>query len=106
MSTKQWLAVLAWAFVPFAATAQEKQTQYNPADATAPVSAAAYESAFKDYRAPNNEGETPDKVWRSANDEVGRLGGHVGHVKDGADAPDATNAAPKQGSAADHSKHH
>lgn len=49
----------------------------DPADPKAAVPARAYESAFKDYR-PYAD---PEIVrWRQANDDMGRLGGHVGHV--------------------------
>lgn len=107
MSSKQWLAVAAWVFAPVAVAAQ--LSQYDPSDAGAPVSAIGYESAFKNYRAANDVKGTPDKAWRAANEEMRRLGGHAGHMKDSADqsaaAPDANNATPKQDRAVDHHKH-
>jgi hypothetical protein len=110
MSSKQWLALAAWVLVPVAAIAQEKQTQPAPTDATAPVTAISYESAFTGYRTPSDEGNTPDKVWRSANEEMGKLGGHAGQMKDGASQPTGTSSAapsaPAQGGVVDHSKHH
>jgi hypothetical protein len=110
MSSKQWLTVATWVLVPVAAIAQEKQTHYAPTDAKAPVTAIGYESAFKGYRSSSEEGNTPDKVWRAANEEMGKLGGHVGHMKDGAAQPAGTSSAapsaPSQGGSADHSKHH
>ncbi|WP_151638761.1 hypothetical protein [Noviherbaspirillum aerium] len=110
MSSKQWLALVAWVFVPAAAFAQEKQTQYAPTDAAAPITAIGYESAFKGYRSPSDEGNTPDKVWRSANEEMGKLGGHAGQMKESPSQPaGASNAVPStpvQGGAVDHSKHH
>jgi hypothetical protein len=49
----------------------------DPADPKASAPARAYESAFKDYRRYND----PEPArWREANDEMGRLKGHVGHV--------------------------
>ena len=49
----------------------------DPADSKAIVPARPYESAFKDYR-PYVD---PDVArWREANEAMGRLGGHVGHV--------------------------
>ena len=49
----------------------------DPADPKAAVPARPYESAFKDYR-PYVD---PDVArWRQSNEEMGRLGGHVGHV--------------------------
>lgn len=110
MSSKQWLAVAAWVCVPVAASAQQQQTPPNPLDANAPTAAVTYESAFKNYRTSTDDSATPDKVWRSANEEMGRIGGHAGHMKDAGSAPAASpnaNApAPKQGGAMDHSKHH
>lgn len=49
-------------------------------DAADPKAAAPlrpYESAFKDYRPFVDPDVAP---WRDTNAEVGRLGGHVGHV--------------------------
>lgn len=110
MSSKQWLAVAVWVFMPLAATAQQKQSDANPADPAAPATAVAYESAFKTFRSPGDDNQTPDKVWRSANEDMRRLGGHVGHMKGEVPQPvpssDAGKAAPKQGGATDHSKHH
>jgi hypothetical protein len=103
MPFKQCLAIVALASVPFAAVAQPKQSQYQPTDANAPVSAMGYESAFKNYRASDDEGESPDKVWRPANEEMGKLGGHAGQMKDVAPpAPDsmADRAAPSDNRAA------
>lgn len=108
MSSKQWLAVAAWAFLPLAASAQQKQDP-NPADPSAPVSSIRYESVFKTFRSSQEDGPAPDKAWRSANEEMGRLGGHVGHMKEGALPPGASpiadTPAQKQG-ATEHSKHH
>lgn len=74
------------------ATAQTA-TRPDPADPKAAVPARAYESTFKDYR-PYAD---PDLVrWRQANDDMGRLGGHVGHVpREGGPArPGAKPPAP------------
>ena len=49
----------------------------DPADPKAAVPARPYEPAFKDYR-PYVDPEVTR--WRQSNEEVGRLGGHVGHV--------------------------
>lgn len=35
---------------------------------------------------------SPDKAWRAANDEVGRLGGHAGHIGGNAEAAPASSA--------------
>ncbi|TXT24895.1 MAG: hypothetical protein FD131_4790 [Rhodocyclaceae bacterium] len=42
-----------------------------------------YQSVFADYRGWQDE---PVKSWREANEEMRRLGGHMGHL-DGAAAP-------------------
>lgn len=57
--------------------AAQTSARPDPADPKAAVLARAYESAFKEYR-PYADPEIAR--WRQANDEMGRLGGHVGHV--------------------------
>jgi hypothetical protein len=110
MSSKQWLAVAAWVFLPLAASAQQKHPESNPLDPDAPVSAIRYESAFKNIRASTDESESPDKVWRAANEQMGKLAGHAGHMKDSDSqpvaSPAATDAPPKQGGTAEHARHH
>ena len=49
----------------------------DPADPKVTVLARPYESSFKDYR-PYVDPEVAR--WRQSNEEMGRLGGHVGHV--------------------------
>lgn len=92
MSFHNWLALAAMASLPFAAAAQQKQTGHTPADPAAPTAAFRYESAFSHYRAPADESQSPDKLWRLANDNMEKLGGHAGHMKAEGPAPDA--AAP------------
>jgi hypothetical protein len=48
------------------------QSRPDPSDPAARVPAAAYRSPFDGYR---KLGEEPVGNWRSANDEVGRIGG-------------------------------
>lgn len=119
MLYRQWFAALTMAAMPFAVYAQQNQAYpdvTNPAALTAPV---RYESAFSAYQTSSEDESTPDTVWRSANDEVGKLGGQVGHAKASADGGaepakgQATNAkaddkpeARPAGKPADHSKHH
>lgn len=52
-----------------------------------PAAAVTYESAFKGYR-PYVDPELAR--WREANDEMGRLNGHVGHLP----APAGPGGAP------------
>ena len=56
-----------------------------PERASAPRTPPAYVSAFTDYRAWREPTLIP---WKRANEEVGRLGGHAGHLRG-----DATPAA-------------
>ena len=64
--------------------AAQNPAQPDPADAKTSVPARPYESAFKDYR-PYADAEVVR--WREINEEMGRLGGHVGHLPK---SPDAT----------------
>ena len=57
--------------------AAQKPARLDPADPKAAVPSRSYESAFKDYR-PYVDTEVAR--WRETNEEMGRLGGHVGHV--------------------------
>ncbi len=68
--------------------AAQSPVRTDAVDPGATLPARAYESAFKDYR-PYVD---PDiSRWRDTNAEVGRLGGHVGHV------PREAGAAAKPG---------
>jgi hypothetical protein len=68
----------------------------DPADPKAAVPARPYESAFKGYR-PYVDPEVTR--WRQSNEEVGRLGGHVGHV------PKAQGPAVKPAAQGGHGSH-
>jgi hypothetical protein len=108
MTLKQWLAVGVLASLPFAATAQQAPQQPNPLDANATVPASTYESAFKNYQTAADEQASPDKAWRFANDEMAKLRGHVGHMKDEVPASSTSPASstPAQAAPMDQSKHH
>lgn len=106
MSYKYLFALAAWIAVPIAAIAQQTQPQHSPTDSTALVPAASYESAFKNYRAASEDNKTPDKVWRAANDEMGSLGGHAGHINAAPTGKSDANAKPEQSDAVHHGKHH
>lgn len=95
MSFPHWIAVAMLAALPMAAIA-EQATQAGPADATGGSTAAAYESVFKSYRSATEEQESPDKAWRAANEMVGKLGGHSGHMEQGNDA-DPSQPAQREG---------
>lgn len=82
----QTLAFAALAFFAGAATAQQA-ARPSPADARVAVPAPRYESPFTGYR---SYAEAEVARWREVNEEMGRLGGHVGHMP---------QAAPQQKSA-------
>jgi len=63
----------------------QHQGRPDPADPGASAPAPAYESAFRGYRPYRH----PDLArWREANDEVGRAGGHAGHLKSSTKPPE------------------
>ena len=62
-------------------------TRSDPTDSKAAVPSATYRSAFEDYRGFVDQ---PVSGWRAVNDEVGRLNGHIGHVR----TPTAPAAKP------------
>jgi len=62
----------------FASSAAAQTTaRPDPADPKAAAPTRPYESSFKDYR-PYVDAEVAR--WRQSNDDMGRLGGHIGHV--------------------------
>lgn len=79
--------------------AAQQSARPDPADAKAAVPALRHESAFKDYR-PHAEPETAR--WREVNEEMARLGGHVGHVPQ---APRQEKPAPKPPAHSGHGGH-
>jgi hypothetical protein len=82
MSLSNWMAVAIVAGLPLVAAAQDKTKKTDPANPDEAVPTAVYESAFKNYQPMKESSESPDKIWRAANDEVGRIGGHVGSIKE------------------------
>jgi len=69
------LATVAIALIAGGAHAQSRPKPEDPAAPTAPLS---YVSPFEGYRAFTDE---PNGSWRALNDEVGRVGGHVGVLR-------------------------
>ena len=71
--------IVSFALAAAIAGSAAAQTPARPqaADPKAGTALRPYESAFKDYR-PYADPEIAR--WREANEEVGRLKGHVGHV--------------------------
>jgi hypothetical protein len=72
-----YLCLLA-ALAAGTATAQSG-SRLDPADPEARVPAATYRSAFDGYRRVEGEAR---KDWREANDEVRRVGGHLGILRE------------------------
>lgn len=118
MSFQKWLALVTLAALHCAALAQQKPLATNPADPSAPSAPSAalrHDSAFSTYQAASHADPSPDKAWRAANEEMEKLGGHAGHLKQArlqTQTPALIQAAPvpsaQPGNAApvDHSKHH
>lgn len=73
----QLLACVA-SLVALPAVAQSARVPVDPADGKSVSSMPAYRSSFADYRAWREPELTN---WRNANDEVGAMRGHMGHVR-------------------------
>lgn len=92
MSRKFQLAIGISAALPLFASAQMPQM-----DAASPDSGGfpiAYRSAFAGYQPMQDPVEPSIEQWRALNDEVARVGGHAGAIKD--DAPPETAAGGKE----------
>ena len=74
---KLFIAFAALAALAPHATAQQPAARPHPADPAAPVPTVKYDSAFSGYRGFREEPLAP---WRAVNDEVARVGGHIGIV--------------------------
>ncbi len=81
-----WAATLA----ALPALAQSPGVTADPMDAKGASRMPQYRSAFADYRGWREPGLTN---WRSANDEAGALGGHMGQVR-GHDRGHSSKAMP------------
>ncbi|MCZ7566065.1 MAG: hypothetical protein M5U08_21640 [Burkholderiales bacterium] len=90
MTRRLALAAAAIALVAGGAYAQSRPKPDLPRAPTAPLS---YASPFAGYRTFD---DVPLASWREVNDEVGRIGGHVGvlRAEQGGDAQPATVTAP------------
>ena len=74
------------------AAAQQSRTN-DPAEPATAVPPVRYQSVFSGFRGQPDDKQTP---WREANDEVRRLGGHVGQVPESAAAPKPAPKVPAQ----------
>ncbi|MBC7499261.1 MAG: copper-binding protein [Herminiimonas sp.] len=71
-----------------------------PTQTNTGVGAPPYQSPFSNYQMMQEIADAPGAVWRAANDEVARLGGHVGQLREkSASALDDTPAKPAVGMA-------
>jgi hypothetical protein len=75
-----------------AVAAAQDAAPRNPADPSVAVAAPRYESAFSGYARHRDEKIAP---WREVNDDVGRIGGHIGILR-GATPSKPAPAAPKE----------
>src|SRR5688572_4869128 len=77
----------------------------DPTDATASVPTSRYDSVFGSYLAYQ---EQQPGNWREHNDEMGRVGGHAGHLKDSAPSIEApvSSVPSTPNDMTDHSGHH
>ena len=116
MSLSYYLSLCALAAMPIMALAQAPASAHA-VDADAAVMPAEYKSVFDGYQVMEGDGDTPANLWRSANDEVGRIGGHAGYMRSVQDqAADASAAkgdasewspvAPHSGHGGHHGHHH
>lgn len=69
----------------------------DPADAGSPVPLIRYESPFNDFAGRRDP--QPD-AWRKLNDEVGRVGGHAGYLKEPAPSGSPARSHGRDGAAA------
>jgi hypothetical protein len=86
---------LALAVLWLQPAAAQQPPRQHPADPAVTVPPARYTSAFAGYQPLGDEKTAP---WRDVNDEVARVGGHLGIFRN-----QATGAAP---AAAGHAGHH
>jgi hypothetical protein len=87
---------LTWALWlgPAVVLAQAPAARRDAADPRLTVSPPTTESAFAGYRSFRDE---PLADWRAVNDEVRGLGGHAGHIRDGAAPADRAPPAGDRG---------
>lgn len=86
--------------LPAFASAENAHLARDPSDPADKGSIPAYQSAFATYQSLQESAEAPDARWRAHNEEVARIGGHAGVLKDAApsrSAVPAKAAAPAPG---------
>jgi hypothetical protein len=76
-----WLALAAFSVTPFALATNEDAGVVNPTSPAAPTPSFQYKSVLDSYQPIAEDDATPGKRWRTANEEVARIGGHAGYMK-------------------------
>ena len=84
------LAIAALATFPLTGLAAQDNEMLDASNPSAEVVVAPYESAFEGYRSWQDIKLSPVQGWRAANDEMARVGGHAGQIKDVPDAAAST----------------
>jgi len=95
MQPKTAVLYCALAAAGLSPAAAQQPARSHPANPAAAVPAVTHASAFDGYRPFANE---KPGAWRELNDDVARIGGHVGILR--GDTP-----APAAGKAGDHAGH-
>jgi hypothetical protein len=91
MKFESFVAVAALAAAGIAGAQQTRVT--DPADPATAVPPIRYQSVYTGFRGQPEDKQSP---WREANEEVRRLGGHLGHVQGAAAAPKPAPKVPAQ----------
>jgi len=87
--------------LPLLAMAQAHPPRPAPTEPAAPIANQPYESVFRHYQPIGEPEQAPAAQWRAANDEMARLRGHAGHLKEAvsstSDASQPTGSHPGHG---------
>jgi hypothetical protein len=97
MSFHTYAVAMLLAILAGTATAHQHGKPDDPAARVAPPARVSVFDQYQRYR------EEPTDGWRDLNDEVARVGGHIGIVR--GDKPAATPPATEQAKDAAHSAH-
>lgn len=104
MSFPYWLTVAGLSLLPLVAPAQQLDQQLDPANANALAPGLGYNSAFTNYRPASDSSASPDKGWRTANDDVQKSAMHATQMHDA--EIEGAPAAPTGDSHTGHQAHH
>lgn len=93
MSSLHQFIIGAAMLLPALAPAENTRLARDPSDPADKGSIPPYQSAFATYQPLQEFTDAPNARWRTHNDEVARVGGHAGVLKDA--APSRSSAPPK-----------